>query len=237
MFRPLLAAAAFALLAGPAGARPAPPLPTFEADAAAVAGDTDPIEPARPAPLRIGGGGARLGEPATAAAEPRGTSAWGVAGALALVLGLFAAAAKGLGRSRFAGGSAAAGPCEALARVKLEPRASVHLVRVGRRVVLVGSAADGLTALCEIADPAEADALVAACRAGSAAAAGAGNAGRDSFRTLFGRAAARGEEPAGGEETVPFAPPDDSDQSDREPDRSAAERRLAARLRPAGAGR
>ena len=229
MFRPLLAAALLALAAGPAGARQleAEPAGAF-AEPSVAAGA--PSGSGR-APLKIGGGGVRVGESQADRPEPRGSSAWGVAGALALVLGLFAAGAKWFGGSKLAGGPAGGGACEVLARVKLEPRASMHVVRVGGRVVLIGSAADGLTSLGEIDDPVEAEVLAASCRADAdrsrprpAAAA------QESFRTVFGRAAARSSESADPNTLpMPAAAPESGP--------SAAERRLAARLRPAGANR
>ena len=235
MFRPLLAAALLTLSAGSADARQAPGLPAAPARPVARATADLPPEDVRPAsagraPLKIGGGGVRLGGAAEAAPPSRGSSPWGVLGALALVLGLFAAAAKWFGGSRLAAGAVGGGACEVLARVKLEPRASMHVVRVGGRVLLIGSAADGLTALGEIDDPVEAEALAASCRTtwpgvlprGSSL----GNAGRESFRTLFGRAAAGGA-------AAPEAPAEEP----RESNFSDAERRLAARLRPAGATR
>ncbi|QDT17628.1 FliO/MopB family protein [Alienimonas californiensis] len=239
MFRSLPAAVLLSLAAGAADAQQLPTLSGRPAASAVAAlppagvGPAGAAEYARtpdPAPLKIGGGGVRLGDAGGTDPEPRGTSAWGVAGALALVLGLFAAAAKWFGGSRLTAAAAGGGTCEVLARVKLEPRASMHVVRIGGRVILVGSAADGLTALGEIDDPVEAEALAAACRVQAPRTlrrAGVGrDAGRESFRTLFGRAAAR---VASGPEPSTVEP--------REPDVSDAERRLAARLRPAGATR
>ena len=220
MFRPLAAAAL--LLAGAAG------LPAQELPPPVGVVSTNEVPAA--APLKIGGGGARLGEPAGAAAEPRGSSVWGVAGSLALVLGLFAACAKWFGGSKLRGAVAGGGPCEVLSRVKLEPRASVHLLRVGSRVLVVGSAADGLSSLGEIDDPVEAEALIAACRAESGGTAAA-SFGRESFRTLFGRAAAASSDGTEPPATVPLRAEPAADPT------SAAERRLAARLRPAGVGR
>ncbi len=252
MFRLPLAAVLLSLVAGSAVAQQAPPALPAAGSAAArpfVQADLPPadlppadlppadltpadLKPARErGSLKIGGGGDRLGEPTdNAAPASTGSSMWRTAGALALVLGLIAAAAKWFGKTRAAGGAVGGGTCEVLARVKLEPRASMHVVRIGGRVILVGSAADGLTALGEIDDPAEADALAAACRAertgGLRRSAATPALGRDSFRTLFGRAAAQ-----------PAAPVDSASPEPREPDRSDAERRLAARLRPAGAMR
>ncbi|MFH5803812.1 FliO/MopB family protein [Alienimonas sp. DA493] len=238
MFRSLPAVVLLSIAAGAADAQQLPTLPgrptAAPAPAAAAPKVVSAAAPER-APLKIGGGGVRLGEGADSAPEPRGTSAWGVAGALALVLGLFAAAAKWFGGSRLTAAAAGGGSCEVLARVKLEPRASMHVVRIGGRVILVGSAADGLTALGEIDDPVEAEALAAACRVetpGRLRRVGErAIPERESFRTLFGRAAARVAAGAGVE------PPAPAPREPREPDVSDAERRLAARLRPAGASR
>lgn len=222
MFRPLLAAALLTLAAGPAAARQA----TTDPYAAPATAEATAPAPAR-APLKIGGGGVRIGEdPADAPRTAGGSSVWGVAGALALVLGLFAAGVKWFGGTKLAAAAAGGGPCEVLAKVKLEARASMHVVRVGGRVVLVGSSGDGLTALGEIDDPVEAEALAAACRVAPAGGLRrAGGEARESFRTVFGRAAARP------------AAPSAAASLGAERDVSDAERRLAARLRPAGAVR
>lgn len=234
MFRTLLVAALLSLVAGSADARQVSTELTETANVAvgARSGATpDDLGVNRRGSLRIGGGGVRTGEDANATTEPRGTSAWGVAGALALALGLFAAAAKWFSGSKLAAGVVDGGACEVLARVKLEPRASMHVVRVGGRVILIGSAAEGLTALGEIDDPVEAEALAASCRVARPSAfrrtEGVKNAGRDSFRTLFGRAASETAE-----EPRPAAP-----EAPEPRDASGAERRLAERLRPAGAVR
>ena len=229
MFRPLLVAALLALAGGPAGATQAPAEPAAAVSTAAVG--SEPAAPTGRAPLKIGGGGVRVGESEADRPAPRGSSAWGVAGALALVLGLFAAAAKWFGGSKLAGGPVVGGACEVLARVKLEPRASMHVVRVGGRVVLIGSAADGLTSLGEIDDPVEAEALAASCRAtAERSRSRPAVAARDSFRTVFGRTAARTPD-ASAPDTLPLP------AAASETGASAAERRLAARLRPAGANR
>ena len=179
---------------------------------AAAWGQDVAIGAGAPPPLRIGGG---VPDRTETEAARGGAAPWGAAGALAVVLGLFAVGAKVYSNNAGCRRVAGDGPCEALAKLRLEPRATVHVVRIGRRVLVVGSGADGLRTLSEIADPVEADALAAACRAGSA---GPGrNAGRDSFRTMFGRTAA----------DAPAASPTEG------PEVSAAERRLAARLRPA----
>ena len=206
MFRPLAAAAV--LLAAPAA--------WGQGVVQADGGESANTAPARPAPLRIGGG-----VPVPAGDEPaadRLASPWSAAGPLAAVLVLFAVAAVAWKKTAGRRGPGVAGPCEVLAKVRLEPRATVFVVRVGGRALVVGGGADGLRTLSEIADPAEAAALFDACRKPPAADA-AGNAGRESFRVLFNQGATE-PEPAAAENRPPV---------------SAAERRLAERLRPAPA--
>ncbi|MFO0871634.1 MAG: flagellar biosynthetic protein FliO [Pirellulales bacterium] len=53
---------------------------------------------------------------------------------------------------------------EVLGQSVISPRLAVHLIRVGQRVVLVGSAPQSATALLEISEAEEVESLVAACR-------------------------------------------------------------------------
>ncbi len=99
-------------------------------------------------------------------------SMWNIVPALALVLALLAgavwAARKYLPGVRQLGASPAV---RVLGRTHLSPRQSVMLVKVGRRVLIVGSTADGLRTLDSITDPAEVSELVGLAemsRAGSA---------------------------------------------------------------------
>lgn len=55
---------------------------------------------------------------------------------------------------------------EVLGRRTIEPRAAVHLVRVGNRILLLGITPGGLTTLTEFSDPEEVDHLAGICRAG-----------------------------------------------------------------------
>ncbi|MEM9700981.1 MAG: flagellar biosynthetic protein FliO [Planctomycetota bacterium] len=234
MLRLFLAAALVSLGPGVAAAQTGiePPAGSFVSpDGMGNSPGTALTAPAGRSPLKIGGGGVRLGETDDGSRESRGSSVWGMLGALALVLGLFAAGAKWLSRSRLAAGTPTTGACEALAKVKLEPRAAMHVVKVGSRIVLVGSAADGLTALGQIDDPVEAEALAAAGRVSKPnpfARRREVPAARESFRTLFGRAAA--------EPPVPVMTPPPQPAPERvKPELTDAERRLAERLRPVGA--
>jgi flagellar biogenesis protein FliO len=54
----------------------------------------------------------------------------------------------------------AAGSLQVLSRLNLSPRQQLVLVRVGRRVVLVGNSGTQMNALCEIGDPEEAGELL-----------------------------------------------------------------------------
>ena len=47
------------------------------------------------------------------------------------------------------------GPVRVLARAGVSPRQELLLVRMGRRILLIGAGADGLTALAEATDPEE----------------------------------------------------------------------------------
>lgn len=54
---------------------------------------------------------------------------------------------------------------ELLGRKTLEPRVTVHLVRCGGRILMLGVAPDGVRTLAEYTDPVEIDLLAGACRA------------------------------------------------------------------------
>jgi flagellar biosynthetic protein FliO len=71
---------------------------------------------------------------------------------------------------------------EVLGRRTIEPRAAVHLVRCGNRILLLGSTPAGLTALTEFSDPEEVDHIAGICRAGDDA--------QMSFLQMFRRAEA-----------------------------------------------
>lgn len=95
----------------------------------------------------------------------RGASAWTTLFALSAVVGLIFVVARWWRRH---------GPppprslpnevFEALGRTRLDPRRSVELFRIGGKILVVGSAGDGLRTLAEIDDPSEVDRLAGACR-------------------------------------------------------------------------
>ena len=178
---------------------------------------TTALPGAEPPPLRIGAGaGADAGD-----GDARGRSGWGTLWATLGVLGLVVVAARVWKTVQPHRASATTGPLETLARVRVEGRQSVQLVRVGGRILVLGVAADGLTPLSEITEPDEVATLTAACR-GTAPEDRAGtSASRESFRVRFGRTAEDGEPP------LRTPPPPRGE--------SPAERRLAERLR-GGAG-
>jgi flagellar biogenesis protein FliO len=79
---------------------------------------------------------------------------------------------------------------DVLGRRTVDPRNSIYIVRVGPKILLLGSSANGLTALSEIEDPIEVASMANVCRAAS-----------DTpptdlvtwFRGLWGRRSSRGE--------------------------------------------
>lgn len=84
---------------------------------------------------------------------------------LSLFVGTLLVAGRWLKRSGFRGTHEI--PLEAfeiLGRRTLEPRVSVHLVRLGSRVLLLGSGADGVKTLSEVDDPKEVSKLLVACK-------------------------------------------------------------------------
>lgn len=84
-----------------------------------------------------------------------------VLGALALVLGLIFLMRWG---SRFffpsTAGRRATRAIEVIARAPLSPRQQVMLIRVGRRLIVVGDSGSQMNALCELSDSDEVAALV-----------------------------------------------------------------------------
>lgn len=94
-------------------------------------------------------------------------------GALGIVAGLIFAARWLLKRWHPSALSGAAGPVEVLARAAVAPRQQVVLVRLGARLVLVGTGGGAMSTLAEVTDPAEVRALIDAVKS----AAGKGIAG------------------------------------------------------------
>lgn len=76
---------------------------------------------------------------------------------LALLLVLVALAALVLYAARRAGVGRALGPVEVLARLPLEPRRTIYVVRVLDQVLIIGSSEAGLARLGQLAEGAAAD--------------------------------------------------------------------------------
>jgi flagellar biosynthetic protein FliO len=193
-YRSALLTAALLLGALPAGSASADgPKTQSAADARAVKRPADPS--GRPVRGR-----------ATSAQEkrpvPKNGSKGGdwlrTAAALALVVGLIFVARYVLRRLSPAGKTAARGEAiEVLTRASLGTRQQLALVRVGRRLVLVGSSPSGMSPLAELSDPDEVAELVEELRSG-------GRGG--GFAAILKRHAdRRGGEPASGETGSPRA--------------------------------
>jgi flagellar biogenesis protein FliO len=82
--------------------------------------------------------------------------------ALGLVVGIILILRYVLGRWGKAMPAGSAGPVEVVSRTPLPPRGQLLLVRLGRRLVLVGAWNGGATALSEVTDPREVAELLAA---------------------------------------------------------------------------
>ncbi|MCX5659557.1 MAG: flagellar biosynthetic protein FliO [Planctomycetota bacterium] len=117
--------------------------------------------------LPLGGASPRAG-----AGSPTGSGdawSWGITtlGALGIVIGLIfvlrGALSKITGRSVTPAGQSAA---EVLSRISLGPRSQMLLVRMGKRVLVLGESASGLTTLANIDDAEEVASLLASISAG-----------------------------------------------------------------------
>lgn len=141
-------------------------------------------------------GSARLPErPPRAAAKTRGATKqkdgsrssasgtwWGTAGALTAVLSLVFLAAKVVRKSMPAATrSLPPEVVQVLGRKALDYRNTVHLVRLGSKLLVLGSSQEGLSTLSEITDPVEVDYLAGLCKPGPATSLA------DSFNQLFRR--------------------------------------------------
>jgi flagellar biogenesis protein FliO len=86
--------------------------------------------------------------------------------ALAVVLLLALGIAKMLGRNpAFAGTGRLASPVDVLFRQNIDPKNAICIVRVGPRLLVLSSSANGLSTLSEITDPIEVEALTIELRA------------------------------------------------------------------------
>lgn len=144
-----------------------PPLPQTALGAESIRSSADPAV----APVAPG-----------AAAKPQALDYPRVLAALGIVIGLifvlrwfgrfFFPAAVGRGKSR---------AVEVISRSPLSPKQQVMLLRVGRRVIVVGDSGSQMNPLCEITDPDEIAALVGQLRDDKT------SAPTRAFGTMFGR--------------------------------------------------
>jgi len=99
--------------------------------------------------------------------QPVTFSPWSAAGALAIVVGLILLLARLFRRhAPLFSQSLPADAVEVLGRRFIDPRQSILLVRVGARILIVGTSPNGLQSLGEVDDPVEVDLLAGLCRRG-----------------------------------------------------------------------
>lgn len=115
------------------------------------------------------------------------SSLWGTVIGLGVVFSLFVAGKVWL--TRHGPASLRGLPAEALellGKRMIEPRVSIHLVRCGPKILVLGVAPDGVRTLTEITDPVEIDLMAGACRKKDA-----DQSNGQSFAGLFRQSAAR----------------------------------------------
>ena len=128
-------------------------------------------------------------------------SSWSALGALVIVVGLILVIARLLRRhAPMFQQSLPTDALEILGRRAIDPRQSILLVRIGSRILVVGSSPNGLNSLGQIDDAVEVDVLAGLCRRGPQG----GILGASFFKLLKGDSGAR---PApGARQTAPRAP-------------------------------
>jgi len=95
------------------------------------------------------------------------TSSWSALGALVIVVGLILVLARLLRRhTPMFSQSLPSDALEILGRRVVDPRQAILLVRIGSRILVVGSSPNGLNALGQIDDAVEVDVLAGLCRRG-----------------------------------------------------------------------
>ena len=122
---------------------------------------------ARFAPQVVEGPGARQRATSKADKPSVTLSPWSAAGALAVVVGLILVLARLFRRhAPMFSQSLPQEALEILGRRFVDPRQAILLVRIGARILVVGSSANGLNPLGQIDDPVEVDLLAGLCRRG-----------------------------------------------------------------------
>ena len=110
-------------------------------------------------------------------------SAWSTFGWLSLVVLLILIAARFLKKhGPLVNGGIPHEAIEILGRKYLDQKQSIFLLRLGSRVLVIGSSANGLRTLTEVTDPVEIDYLAGLCRPSHG-----DNSVAQTFRSLFGR--------------------------------------------------
>jgi flagellar biogenesis protein FliO len=128
-------------------------------------------------------------------------SSWSALGALVIVVGLILVLARLLRRhTPMFSQSLPTEALEILGRRVVDPRQAILLVRIGSRILIVGSSPNGLNALGQIDDAVEVDVLAGLCRRGPQA----GILGSSFFKLLKGNAGAHSASSA--RRTTPRAP-------------------------------
>jgi flagellar biogenesis protein FliO len=131
----------------------------------AAAATAAPAPLAAPVPLSSTGRGGL--NPRTPAGRPAGglPAAVSVAGSLALVLGLFLLVAWAMRRAAPRGSALLPSDVfEVLGRAPLAGRQQAHLLRCGRKLLLVSITPAGAETLTEVTEPAEVERLAGLCR-------------------------------------------------------------------------
>jgi|SRR5579863_1746263 len=110
--------------------------------------------------------GSNNGKPSSGKFSKPTSASWGTTlGGLIAVMALIYLTAKVLRKSMPAANRTL--PTEViqvLGRKPLDYRHSIHLIRCGSRLLVVGASQDGLTTLCEMTDPVEIDYLAGLCK-------------------------------------------------------------------------
>lgn len=127
--------------------------------------------------------GANKGQPSKGSLSKASSSNWGTTiGGLIAVLALIYLTARVLRKSMPAAQrTLPAEVVQVLGRKPLDYRHSIHLIRCGSKLLVVGSSQEGLTTLCEMTDPVEIDYLAGLCKPSEP------NSVANSFNQLFRR--------------------------------------------------
>jgi len=235
--RALTMAAVFALVVGacvPTGAAPAGDSPLRDASSREAADRDSTDADSRLIPPRTSDTAAQKGGKSARTGQRLKTSGggWGTTlGGLAAVLALVFLSAKVLKKSVPAAQKTLPPEVvQVLGRKALDYRHTIHLVRFGSRMLMVGASQEGMTTLSEITDPVEIDYLAGLCKPSEPASVA------HSFNQLFQRfqnaEPPRTEVPPPAENETAAGPDLDADR-DAETDSDPAILRLQERLHKA----